>query len=475
MLKLRTFLLAIVCCCVALLAIPAAQDFSGANQSNDPCYKIKQMKKFIMASQDYKKAFGSRDPAYIQCYPLTINVEWNLDEENTHMLGKDYLVFDLEEEYPAYLELYYGGFDKLKKNEWESFDILGPEPCYAPCPGKGNARLNVYEGKVICCVDYPTCSKKRLYNLNAKDFGAVPASDSGYGSLHFRGESSGLLEGKITSSELSINKSTVIKTCGRFWDPFAYKLSVGQTGVNLAMSRELHSQDALTAEEIFEGLRVGQLKKVYQVAAQETEPLPLRDSYTIKGTVTVTIAFGPIEEQRWRVEVKAWERDKFKPPIKYKDGDGQLKELPIWMELDHQFAGEFVVRKIKTGWDYKEGTTTQYKGSTSLFFYGTDLYKCAVVDCPGATPGDWAGAILGQMEGQSVRLTWPLSDLSTKACVMCTPLRSFLGKLPFREEFGSGQLKYSLDKEILPLKNGYTKNVQVKDWLKYTITLTRIK
>lgn len=39
----------------------------------------------------------------------------------------------------------------------------------------------------------------------------------------------------------------------------------------------------------------------------------------------------------------------------------------------------------------------------------------------------------------------------------------------------SSQLKYSLDKETLPLKNGYTKNGQVKDLLKYTITLTKIK
>ena len=116
------------------------------------------MKKFIMGSADYKKTMGSKDPAYIQCYPLTINVFWYLDEEYTHTLGKDYIVFNLEKEYPAYLMLHYGWFDKLKKNEWESFEILGPEPCYAPCPGKGKAKLNVMECKVVCCTDYP-CGK----------------------------------------------------------------------------------------------------------------------------------------------------------------------------------------------------------------------------------------------------------------------------------------------------------------------------
>jgi hypothetical protein len=453
------------------------QDFSGANQSNDPCYKIKQMKKAILESADYKKTFGSKDPAYIQCYPLTINVVWEVSDRVDHLVGTDQADLLLEDEYPAYLMLHYGWFDGLQKKKLWRWEILGPEPCSSPCPGRAKAELKFFNGQVVCCLDSPYCQKKKTFFLQGGNFKTVPAdAEGGYASLHFQGEAGGQSKGRVESSQLAIDPSAVQKTCGRFWGPFNYELTLGPMGSDSPTQRKMHCQGVPTADEIMEGLRVGELKKVYDFSAQYKDPIPQGFAYTLKGKATVTIAFAPVEEERWRVEVKAWERDKLKPPIKYKDKDGQIKELPVWLELDHQLTGEFVVRKVKKDWTYKEGRATQYKGWTKLFFFGTDLYKCAVVDCPGANPVDWAGAIDGEMQGRSVKLTWPPGlESTTKACVMCTPLKSFLAKLPYREQFGSGQLKYSLDKEILPLKNGTTRQGQISDWLKYTLTLTRIK
>jgi len=441
------------------------------------------MKKFIMESAYYKQTVGSKDPAYIQCYPLTINVLWSLTDTEHTNTGLDEMIITLEEQYPASLMLNYGWFDGLQKKKLEKYEIWGPEPCNAPCPGRVTTELKVM-GEIVCCLDSPYCRKKQKFNLTNNMFIAMPTdAESLYAFLKFQGSADAQREGKLNSSRLAINKNAVPKGFCK-GDGFNYKLEFGPMGGDFPSQRIMHCQGAPTAEEIMEGLRVGVLKKVYKFSAQENTSGPLGFVYThnLQGTATVTIAFAPVEEERWRVEeerwrveVKAWERDKMKPPIKYKDKDGQIKELPIWMELDHQLAGEFVVRKVKNDWTYKEGLTTQYKGWTRLFFDGTDLYKCAVVDCPGAEPNDWGGAILGEMQGRSVKLTWPLGGSSTKACVMCTPLKSFLGKLPYRQEFGSNNLKNYLNKEILPLKNGFTKNGQVLDWLKYTITLTKIK
>jgi len=128
------------------------------NLSDDPCYKIKQMKKAIMESNDYKKTVGFKDPAYIQCYPLTINVVWQLTDREDHLVGTDQADLDLEDEYPAYLMVHYGWFDGLQNKKLWKYEILGLEPCNAPCPGKGKAKLNVMECKVVCCTDYP-CGK----------------------------------------------------------------------------------------------------------------------------------------------------------------------------------------------------------------------------------------------------------------------------------------------------------------------------
>ena len=70
---------------------------------------------------------------------------------------------------------------------------------------------------------------------------------------------------------------------------------------------------------------------------------------------------------------------------------------------------------------------------------------------------------------------WPQRGIWSRVCVLCKPLKSFLGKIPYRQEFGNDELVYRLSKEVLPLKNGYTRNGKILDWMTCTITLKKIK
>ncbi|MCJ7612544.1 MAG: hypothetical protein MUP19_09800 [Candidatus Aminicenantes bacterium] len=306
----------------------------------------------------------------------------------------------------------------------------------------------------------------------------MPAdTDDQYAYLKFQGRPGEQSEGKISSSRLAINKAAVPK--GFCWrDPFNYKVEFGPMGADFPAQHILHCQGAPTIDEIMEGLRVGQLKKVYNFSAQYKEPIPHGFSYSLQGTVTMTIAFAPYEEERWRVTVVAREQDKIRPPITYTDKTGAEIELPIWMEIGHTIVGEFVIRKVKAERTYKSGQVAKYEGWSQLHFNAADLYKCDTVPCPGldSEPGYSGQVLRGEVDNHSLKLEWTKPGIRAKACVFCKPLKSYVGKIPYRQEFGAGDdLFFNLSKEILPLKNGSTKTGKVSDWLTYTITLTKIK
>lgn len=462
------------------LAVRAGQDFSGANQSDDPCYKIKQMKKYIMASSDYKKAVGSRDPAYIQCYPLTITVEWQLNDTEQKSIGTDDATITLTEEYPAYLLLHYGWFDKLQKKQLEKYEILGPEPCFAPCPSRAKVNQFLLDGQSICCLDYPYCRQKSSFRLTHFCFQTIPAAaDDQYASFHFRYESGGYQEGEIRSSRLARTGSfcNAPKTCGRFWDPFNYQLEIDGSGIASPSRRIVTSKGLPTPDEIMKGLQIGELKKTYDFSARYAQNIPGGSNYILQGKALVTISFAPIQEERWRITVEGWQQDRTAPPIIAKHRDGKKQTLPIWMEIWHNLTGEFVIRKTKATLTYKEGSVTKYGGATKLHFNSTDLYKCDVIPCPGLYSwGSYTGSVLlGEVTGHSVKLEWVSPGDAAKACVLCKPLKSYLDKVPYREEFGSGILFTELNHQVLPLKSGYTKEGKLQDVLKYKITLTKVK
>ena len=483
--KTRILFLLLVCLGLLISAVPAGQNITaGANQSDDPCYKIKQMKEYIRSQAGYRKAVGDRDPAYIQCHPLMITVLWEL-EDTVHWpnIGTDTATLILKEEYPASLMLHYGWFDKLQKKELQSYEILGPEPCQFPCPGRAKAELSVF-GQVICCMDIPSvCAEKRTFELSNACFQVVPA-DAEHQRAHFRFLSDQVRrEGKIVSSRLARTAGFcgIKKSCSRFWDPFEYELEIDGTGIDSTIGRKMCDTGLPTPKEILEGVKAGEIKKVYDISSRSDPIFPGGATYILKGTVTVTMSFAPAEEERWRVTAKGWETPAVPLLHKYKDRDGKDQLLRLRPETEQTVTCEFVLRKVKSVRSFKEGSVTDF-GRTIRLIYQSDVYDCKVVTCQGQ-PGaeDYRGVPLeGEVTGQSVRLILPTPKYVDTMCVFCKPIPSYLKNSPYRDEFDTAKLLYALSKEALPLKNGYTKtgkeqDSEKKDYLRYTITLTKLK
>ena len=476
--------------CVCLAAVlPAGREAAGAaqendpmnlaqaNQSDDPCYKVKQLKAYTKSQPGYKQAAGNRDPAYIQCHPLTITLNWEIEDVETTHMGTSRAKLVLQEEYRASLMVHYGWFDGLKQNKPKRYEILGPEPCYAPCPGKARSELLALDGQMICCPDQPYCRQKKTANLIHGLFQVVPADPkTQYAWLRFvRDEAR--CEGEIRTARLILERGRVPKGGYRFWDPFHYRLEIDQPqigGIDGASSRQLSSQGLPTFAEIEDGLRTGSLTKVYSFSEKHA-PLMMGDvDCSVKGRLIATFAFAPIEEERWRVKVKAWEKDNTQPQILYTE-KGIENKVRIWVEINHDLTAEVVLNKTKGGRTFKSGSVLSYSNSPEIHVGGIDVCKCDVLPCPGLASDEYVGPLEGSVDGPNLTLTWPEERDRTRVCVTCKLLKSYLKGKPYREKFGSGELIDELHRTVLPLKNGYTKSGKILDWLKYTITLTKVK
>jgi hypothetical protein len=466
-----------------LLASLPAQDFSGANQSEDPCFKIRQMKKAIMESADYKKAVGNRDPSYIQCTPLTVDVTWKLADSVSHAYGKDWIEFELKEEYPAYLMLHYGWFDGLNKKQLQWFEIMGPEPCWPPCPGRARAELNLL-GEAVICMDYYQHCRPKAIPLSDASYELRPSEEESQNTFLWIKSYEGSVSGRICSAAMKARKDAkpqgrgIEAASGHFWDEDQYRIEINGSGIHTGDLHRLSLRSDWTAEEIFEGLRTGSLTKTLKI--QETEPaaVPGAPAYSLQGTVTVKILFGPVKEERWRVTVKAKELDHRQADFSYKDLNGQTWTSPMRAEFDILLEGEFVVRKVKEDWTYHSGRVTR-SDCTAAFSHHLpeDLYKCTAQECPGRDniSSMTGGALQGDLQNKKVKLTWAdVASPRAAVCVLCTPKKSYLSKAPYRQEFGSGELVYNLNKEVLPLLDGYSANRQVGDFLTYSIILKKI-
>jgi hypothetical protein len=463
-------------------ALPG-QDFSGANQSDDPCYKIKQMKKAILKSADYKKTVGNKDPSYIQCTPLTVNLTWKLTDSIVHSYGKDTIDFELQEEYPAYLMLHYGWFDKLQRKELQRFEIMGPEPCWAPCPGRAKAELSL-EGQAVICMDYYQNCKPSVVSLTDLSYEVSPSDEENQNAfLWIKGEE-GNTSGSISSSQMRAKPGAkpkgrgVVAATGHFWNNGQYRIELNGSGINTNELHRLSMKSDWTFEEIFDGLRTGVLTKVLQIHVTEPGLLPQAPVYSLQGTVTVKIAFGPVKEERWRVMVKGQEKDNRKGDFVYKDQKGQAGKIPVCAYFDLNLVGEFVIRKVKDDWSYKEGRVTKAESVISFTQIPPDLYHCTFKECAElqGIPSMVGNVLQGTLQAKKIKLAWAeVTTPRTSVCVFCKPKKSFLSKIPYKQEFGSSELVYNLNKEVLPLQNGWTASRKVGDFLTYTITLTKIQ
>ncbi len=462
--------------------------YPGANKSDDPCFKIKKFKQDIIAAPGYKQLYGTRDPAYVKCYPLTIFLTWKLADSIDTRYGRSWINFTLNEEYPAYLMLHYFSFDRLKKNSLWAYEIVGPEPCEFPCPGRAKAELADLAGQAIICMDYYQNCQPKAIELDGMMYELNPIYKNSQETLFFvRGEE-GKTSGEISSSEMHAlpgAKPTgrgVVPWPGHFWDKENYKVELGGTGINTNSLHRLSLNSDWPAEEIFEGMRTGLMTKVLKIDANEPPLIPGEPAYSLKGSLTVKIAFAPIQEERWRITVKAHEKDTTKPPYVFSDPQGKSQQATVQADFDVALAAEFVVRKIKDEWTFKEGKVTQAEVAPTFSGIPLDLFQCTIKECGGldGIPAMMDKNIEGTIEGKKIQLTWVEEQWKahgkrTSACVFCKPLISSMKKVSYKQEFGSGELVYNLNSEALPLKSGLTVNRKVGNYLTYTISLVKIK
>lgn len=459
------------------------QAYYGANQSDDPCYKIKQMKKMIMESAEYKNSAANRDPAYVQCTPLTINLTWKLTDSIVHRYGRDWIKLELNEEYPGYLMLHYGWFDRLKKKDLWRYDIYGPEPCEYPCPGRVKAGLTGLLGETIICMDYYQNCQPRVLSLDSLHYELNPIYRNNQEALFHVGWEEGRTSGEICSSEMNARDDYKPKgqgvrpIIGHFWDRDHYKIELNAPGVNTNYLHDLILKSDWPAEEIFEGLRTGMLTKVLTIQATEPALIPQEPVYSLQGTVTVKIAFGPVKEERWRMTVKAQEKDTSKPDYVFSDQYGKSWKAAVRADFDINLQSEFIIRKVKEDWTFKEGSVTRAESVPKFTGLPTALFWCSLKDCAGGDgiPAMMGTSLEGTVEGKKVKLSWSPLKKRTSACVFCKAIKSSMSIIAYKQEFGSSELVYNLNKEALPLQSGLTVNRKVGEFLTYTISLVKIK
>jgi len=473
---------------VMIFGLAPRLHYSGANKSDDPCFKIKKMKQDIIAAPGYKQLYGTRDPVYVKCYPLTIFLTWKLADSVDTRFGRGWINFTLNEEYPAYLMLHYFSFDRLKKNDLWAYEIVGPEPCELPCPGRVKAELAELAGQAIICMDYYQNCKPRAIELDTLMYEMNPIYKNEQEALFFVHWEEGKTSGEISSSEMNARAEAkpkgrgVVAWTSRYWDKENYKIELNGTGINSNSLHNLSLNSDWPPEEIFEGMRTGLMTKVLKIDANEPPLMPGEARYSLKGTLTVKIAFAPIQEERWRITVKAHEKDTTKPPYVFSDATGKSLQAAVRADFDVALAAEFVVRKIKDEWTFKEGKVTQAEVAPSFIGLPLDLFQCTIKECAGmdGIPAMMGNNIEGTIEGKKIELTWAPDQWKahgkrTSACVFCKPLVSSMKKVPYKQEFGSGELVYVLNSEFLPLQSGLTVNRKQGDYLTYTINLVKIK
>ncbi len=72
-----------------------------------------------------------------------------------------------------------------------------------------------------------------------------------------------------------------------------------------------------------------------------------------------------------------------------------------------------------------------------------------------------------------MRLKWP--EFHPRECYSLIPRKSYLGQPRFRREFDSAEFIGYISREELPLVNGQVITGGMSDWIKYKITLTKLK
>jgi len=183
------------------------------------------------------------------------------------------------------------------------------------------------------------------------------------------------------------------------------------------------------------------------------------------------------EEQTWRATVTGWYKDVIKwDGLVYTDEKGKKTKVIQAVKFNWNLTGEFVIKKDRGKWVYKDGKITAAKLIPATDFQPKHIYDCSIFDCQGEKKiasyvGDYlAGAIMP--DNRVILRWWPFNPA---ACVSCKPKHPDLPKNLYEAHFDSGEFITQISLESYPLANKTSKPVQKQDVLYYTVTLKRLK
>ncbi len=181
--------------------------------------------------------------------------------------------------------------------------------------------------------------------------------------------------------------------------------------------------------------------------------------------------------ESWRVSVNGEETDSLQPPIDNPRLKAKIGELPITMRFTWNLIAEFSTLGQGPSRRYYDGDVFSSILDHGLVFQHEDLYSCSEKECEGSQDLDidFTGEkINGKVSGNTVQLQWPHHVPLT--CVTCVPRNlGNLGEKIYNRTFKSSEFLFSLSSEKIPLEDGKVINRSKGDWMKYKITLTKLK
>jgi hypothetical protein len=179
--------------------------------------------------------------------------------------------------------------------------------------------------------------------------------------------------------------------------------------------------------------------------------------------------------ESWRISIIGEEIDYLQPHIDNPFLKETAGELPISMKFNWKLIVDFSTLGKGISRSYYDGNIFSFTLDPGIIFQHNDLYRCTQKECENSPSLDFTGErINGNVSGNTVQLEWPL--YVPLRCVTCVPLRiGNLGEKVYERIFESAEFLFSLSKEKIPLQHGEVINRTKENYLKYKITLTKIK
>jgi len=433
-------------------------------KSGDPCLPAKIRKEWLT------KTYG-QDVSYLKCYPLLVDVTWDIEETYSHHsnLGTDTFSFSCRASFPASLQV---DCDQKKRDLVERFHISGPAPC---CPGDVSLAVNRADASFLIAKDKVVGQSFKTFKTSDTWSFEIKAPEQAF--FVFSWSRPGSLgaepaRGVISAPSIKLSKGVVpepYQPAGGIHQYITYKITLGE-GKSLSwddIKPHLERQTPLDLEYPID------VREVHDYAT------PLIETHTVKGKVSVRIAFGEQETETWQVTVLGKERDPDFEYVEYQGLDKKTKkEASVHAEFDWLLEGTYLVKKVKKVASYESGIINAYSQTPLIVQDPPDLYSCMLLPCQGRETYKETGKfvktlLFGKVAGQIVQLTWP--NHPAEVCVNCAPKKDARSLKLFRRQFKAENFIDRVNSERLPLKDGAVVNGSDGDWLAYSIALKRIR